>query len=886
MNTKTITLRSILNDRYIRDHILKFFRTTKFNSQYLSIYIRVSGDNGSIFYTLGSKSVIDLNNNDDKIKYVDTVISRFNGLDSDAYNTKTSIGNNLVIYYLDSDKKGYNQHLRNTALFNKFNIDVDSEIKPIKNIPVNTNYKSWLRRGNVTYIDANKFIVKNVNFDNQIEEILVYSENIMKTDLTVNYKEIKDSLNLTDFKTKNDKFKRTFSSGLEEEVLYFDQNNPFFMFNDSISKPIFKTSKDGKIKQRLDIIQPIKDDNLSNEESKMLDSQDLSLETVKEVSTELENNTPRPVFNISTLDIETYLEDGVFKLLSICFGRGDSIYKFYISDYESTEHLLNNCFNSLFTQEFNGTFIFIHNGSNFDLIFLVKYLLTRNDIEITPIYKDGKFISLKIKYGVYSLSIRDSMLMLKSSLAKLGKAFKVDVMKDVYPYNFPKKDNLNYVGAVPEYKFFDNKKVSLSDYNNYLERFNNDWSLKNETLKYCTRDCITLHQILIKFCNLIWDTFGVDASKCPTLPSLAFRIFRTKFLGDNINIPLLNSFIYEKLSQAFFGGHVDMYIPKGPLNSLVGGEAISVDKLRSIDIAKLSKEKGTDYIKSNFKTLKHYDINSLYPSSMLYSEFPTDIIGYFIGDITLIDDYSYLYKEKLGIYKVKVTGPSIKHPIIPIRIDGVCVYPEGNWTGWYFSEEIKNAEKYGYKFEIMEGFVFQSNILFTDYIHAMNKIKTQSDKDSPLYFIAKILMNSLFGRFGINPFLSKNEFIKRDKFDESMKNSSYNNRVEEFVDFGSHYLASIKPTNEELENANNLPANVAIALAISSYSRVVMSEFKNRNDITLYYSDTDSLIVDSYLPNEFVDSKKIGLYKLEAEYILFIALGPKVYGAIDVNGKS
>lgn len=226
-------MKSILNARYIRDHISKFLRKTVFNSQYLSIYVRVSGDNGSIFYTLGTKTVIDLNNNEDKIKYVNKVVSRFNGLDSDAYNTKTSTGNKLLIYYIESDKKGYLQQLRNSALFNKYILDnkEESQIKPIKNIPVNTNYKSW---GSVIHIDANQFVINNVNFDDQIEQIYVYSDSVMKTDLTVHFKGNKDTLKITDFKTKNDKFKRTFSTG---EVLYFDQDSPFFMFNDSISKP-------------------------------------------------------------------------------------------------------------------------------------------------------------------------------------------------------------------------------------------------------------------------------------------------------------------------------------------------------------------------------------------------------------------------------------------------------------------------------------------------------------------------------------------------------------------------------------------------------------------------------------------------------------------------
>ena len=57
-------------------------------------------------------------------------------------------------------------------------------------------------------------------------------------------------------------------------------------------------------------------------------------------------------------------------------------------------------------------------------------------------------------------------------------------------------------------------------------------------------------------------------------------------------------------------------------------------------------------------------------------KYPTDIIGYFIGDITLMDNYIQLYKENLGIYKVKVYCPKdIKHPLLPVRYKNNIIYP-------------------------------------------------------------------------------------------------------------------------------------------------------------------------------------------------------------------
>lgn len=133
----------------------------------------------------------------------------------------------------------------------------------------------------------------------------------------------------------------------------------------------------------------------------------------------------------------------------------------------------------------------------FDLIFLLKPLLSYPGITLKPILKDGKFINLSIKYGpkgAYQMNLRDSILMLPSSLSKLCKAFNVKNPKDIFPHNFVSLDKLNYTGNLPTYSFFDQTKVSLLDYNEYAARFSNKpWSLKAEAIKYCELDCISLY---------------------------------------------------------------------------------------------------------------------------------------------------------------------------------------------------------------------------------------------------------------------------------------------------------------------------------------------------------------------------------------------------------
>jgi hypothetical protein len=89
--------------------------------------------------------------------------------------------------------------------------------------------------------------------------------------------------------------------------------------------------------------------------------------------------------------------------------------------------------------------------------------------------------------------------------------------------------------------------------------------------------------------------------------------------------------------------------------------------------------------------------------------------------------------------------------------------------------------------------------------------------------------------------------------------------------------------SEEYEEGHNV--NVAIASAITAYSRIHMSQFKNNKDINLYYTDTDSIYTDSDLNSNLIDSKLLGKLKLEYICSKAIFLAPKVYCLLTESGK-
>lgn len=195
-----------------------------------------------------------------------------------------------------------------------------------------------------------------------------------------------------------------------------------------------------------------------------------------------------------------------------------------------------------------------------------------------------------------------------------------------------------------------------------------NWSLKEEAINYCKNDCISLHQIMTKFTELIFKNFKINISKYPTLPSLSFGIFRTLFLFKKSShfIAMLSGQVTKSIRLSYTGGSTDMFIPT-----------------------------------NNFKELIYcYDVNSLYPSAMANFPMPVGKPTYFEGDIRKI------HPNVFGFFYCKITTPTyINHPILQTHVktkSGIrTVAALGTYKDMLFSPEMDNAVKLGYKFEIL-----------------------------------------------------------------------------------------------------------------------------------------------------------------------------------------
>ena len=415
------------------------------------------------------------------------------------------------------------------------------------------------------------------------------------------------------------------------------------------------------------------------------------------------------------------------------------------------------------------------------------------------------------------------------------------------------------------------KDISRKVYAGILSEYKNKtWNFEVEAIKYCKLDCQVLHEILVEFNKLIFNNFNINIHKSLTLPSLAMRIYKSQFMPKDTIYQISSINVERDIRNSYTGGAVDVYIPHNRLTSF------------------LSK------VKAFFKTLYVYDVNSLYPFVMANTVMPVGRPIAFDGDIRKIDPQAY------GFFYCKITSPEyLKHPLLQRRVkteNGVrTIAGLGTWFGMIYSAEMDNAIKFGYTFQIISGYQFDKGFIFKEYVNRMYNLRLEYDKGTAMNLIAKLLMNSLYGKFGmklentvIEMFDTSNK-VERELLQEMI--DTLGMTIQDFVKLGDKIL-TLRTTvnncvkyNENLEDTyHGQDVNIAIASAVTAGGRMWMSLIKNNPKVNLYYSDTDSGVVDSPL-NEDLVGPALGQFKLEYIVNKAVFLAPKVYGLVTDQGQ-
>lgn len=366
---------------------------------------------------------------------------------------------------------------------------------------------------------------------------------------------------------------------------------------------------------------------------------------------------------------------------------------------------------------------------------------------------------------------------------------------------------------------------------------------QEQLLDYMKQDIRLLGGVMVKAQEIYMKLYNIDIERELTHSSLALKLFRTKYLDSNIfhiHIPNRNEDSF--IRRGYYGGHVDAYLPYG-------------------------------------ENLKYYDVNSLYPFVM--KEFPMPD-GPPVWHRNLEgQDLNNLF----GFIEAYVECPkTIKKPFLPYRGDDRLIFPTGRFVGVYFSEELKYARQIGYTVIPISGYLFKKKESpFKEFVSSLyeSRLEAKKDGNEALSYVYKIIMNSLYGRFGINPKSTTTELCDENRYKELIRHSDLI-----FCDMISNkkYIVAYHSNTDKGYDYWNPPKNsaVQIAAAITAYARIYMYPFISRDDC--FYTDTDSVVLGGTLPADWIDSS-IGKFKLENSCSEGVFLGPKVYCIVDDDGN-
>lgn len=346
---------------------------------------------------------------------------------------------------------------------------------------------------------------------------------------------------------------------------------------------------------------------------------------------------------------------------------------------------------------------------------------------------------------------------------------------------------------------------------------------KEELIKYNMRDS----EISAKGLEFLFNSFYKLGSNIKnTIASTAMSLFKNKYLTDcyfrhdvdDLDIEFLS--YYGGRTEAFNRGVIEKY--------------------------------------------NYYDVNSLYPFVMQKFEYPNPNTLRKVKKNCL--DYIYSFE---GISKVDVFCPYMEYPLLPLRHETKLLFPYGNFTGVYTHTELRKAVDIGYTIKkVHYTFYFKDNCRpFYNFIQDLySKRLDLKSRNDPMEYVVKILMNSLYGKFG-QKFRDRDNWIPiPDTYEELIKLDIFERK--------GMYVRIKKEFSEP--NSFCIPI---WASYVTSYARIHLYDLIRIAHPV--YVDTDSIMTKKSM----ITGDKLGELKLEMSIKKGIIVKPKMY-AVNSENKS
>lgn len=376
-------------------------------------------------------------------------------------------------------------------------------------------------------------------------------------------------------------------------------------------------------------------------------------------------------------------------------------------------------------------------------------------------------------------------------------------------------DTLNYVklGVDDLGKLLNVPKLK-SSVKNILGKYPDNMTEWETMRVYNMRDA-EISQKIVKFLFEAFNSLGANVKL--TVASTAMSLYKNRFLKNTYYRHFPESLTEQ--FEAYYGGNTHAYC-RGSIN---------------------------DYY--------YYDFNSLYPDVMR-NEYPDPNTKRESNKNTIyyIDNFE-------GVSKVDVSVNYIDYPFLPYKTSSKLIFPYGTFTGWYSHLELREAMKLGYVVKkVYKSIYFKDTCRpFEDYVNELYSLRLKYKKEkSPMELVVKVLMNSLYGKFG-QRFTNRDNWMPFNLTKEELYRLDFFERFGEFIRVKKDYTEP---------SAFCIPV---WALYTTAYARIKLYDYIIRSQPV--YVDTDSLITKK----RFEDSDKIGRLKFVCKITNGIIVKPKFY---------
>jgi len=351
---------------------------------------------------------------------------------------------------------------------------------------------------------------------------------------------------------------------------------------------------------------------------------------------------------------------------------------------------------------------------------------------------------------------------------------------------------------------------------------------------YCRRDV----EVLVRTLREWWMFLGTHdlGGFARTLAGQAFRTYRHRFMTSPIFIDA-NEKSLETSRAAYYGGRTECF-----------------------------------FIGRYENPVRVYDVNSMYPAVMRENVFPSVHVCHLKRP-----SRSEMERWVSEFCVCALVTLETDEPAYPLRTKDKLIFPVGRFETFLSTPEIAYALARGHFVKADNVAVYEKAPLFASFIEELYERRLEATRkgDETARYMLKILMNSLYGKFGQRGKVWEREGEAADDEFRVWKELDYETG---HVYNWRQYGGVLERLSEEPEGLESYPA---IAAHVTAYARMFLwGKICSIGLENVLYLDTDSLYATAgaWIALESVsDLERLGAWKLERESPWVRIHGPKDY---------